>query len=521
VSGRRALLIGAEDYGEGFAALPAVQQDIQLLRNALEASGYEVELCPRHVLTNAGQLDEAMRAFCSTGGAEDVHLLYFTGHGLLADDVDWIVPGGTRRRAATVSSNQRVSTDLSKTVAESSTGLVLFIIDACRDKEDIPVTKGGAEWGDQARIARPGENRFVRYFGCAANQVCQVLSSSQGEQPCSLFTKALADSLAEGNSVSLDDLLPSVEKRCAELLSEHADLRPQTPRLSYGEHSPEMKRILQRPIFDPVGDSALSSVWESFDPDKLHCLVVLSEFEHQTELDWGLTELVRAALGGKTGQRIWKSFLVGCNYRNLISSRQRLLPETFGPLAVSFASFSVIEALASAEALDKAARAVVEADLVVFDVTAFEPGVMLFVGIRSACCRSLSICSHGAGWQEGQPLKVPFNLQDLNINSHTPRGTRVGSNPVVERFVRRVETGFEQLSKHPRYLDLPAYDALRELGSDYEAWSRIGVSERVLVLCSYEPKLFPKWKSNSRTRSGRKRISRRRSRESSTTAHRS
>lgn len=53
---RKALLMGAELYGEGFASLPAVRRDIEHMRTALQASGYEVELCPPEVLTNAGLL---------------------------------------------------------------------------------------------------------------------------------------------------------------------------------------------------------------------------------------------------------------------------------------------------------------------------------------------------------------------------------------------------------------------------------------------------------------------------------
>jgi caspase domain-containing protein len=499
VSGHRALLIGAENYGEGFASLPAVREDVRLLQSALAASGYSVEICPEDVLSNAGALDAAIREFCAAGGPDDVHILYFSGHGLLVDQVDCIVPAEAGRKAATISPNQRVSTDLSRTVADSNTGLVLFVIDACRDKEDVPIAKGGSEWGDPGRLKRPGEHRFVRFFGCAAHQVCQVLSSVAEGPPSSLFTKALAESLAEGSEASLDGLLPQVTARCTKLLAENPHLQPQSPRLSYGELSAEMKSVLQRPIFaygvPGVGRTVLPFVWLSFDPDKLHCLVVTSEYERKTAPRWGLQELVRDALGGKTGHKIWEAFWNGCNHRRLVSGRQRELPQTYAPSAVSFASFSVLEALASAEALDKAARAVVEADIVVFDVTGFEPGVMLLMGIRSACCRSFSICSHGAGWQEGQPLEVPFNLQDLNVNSHTPRATWVGADPVVERFVRRVEIGFLQLARHPRYLDLPAYDALRELGADYDAWSTLDVGERLLVLCSYKPELFDQWRS--------------------------
>ena len=496
---RRALLIGAENYGEGFAPLPAVREDIRLMQSALDASGYSIKICPAEILSNAGKLDEAMRDFCAAGGPDDIHILYFTGHGLLVDEVDCIVPAGTQRRAATISSTQRVSTDLSRTVVDSATGLVLFVIDACRDKEDVPTTKGGAGWGDPERLKRPGEHRFVRFFGCAAHQVCQVLSPSAEGPSSSLFTRVLAESLAEGGHYTLDDLLSQVAMRCTMLLTKESELQPQSPRLSYGELSAEMKSVLQRPIFSVyfpgLGQVVLPSVWPSFDPDKLHCLVVTSEYEYKRAPRWGLKDLVRDALGGKSGSRIWEAFWAGCNHRRLVSGRQRALPQTYTPSVLSFAFFSVLEALASTDALDKATRAVVEADIVVFDVTGFEPGVMLLMGIRSACCRSFSICSHGAGWQEGQPLQMPFNLQDLNIASHTPSAVLVGTDPVVERFVRRIEIGFQQLSRHPRYLDLPAYDALRELGADYAAWSTLDVSERLLVLCSYNPELFGQWRS--------------------------
>ena len=485
MSSRKAFLIGAEEYGEGFVSLPAVRQDIQLMSSSLEACGYEVEICPPEVLTNASVLDSVIRSFCSDGGSEDIRILYFTGHGLLLDNVDCIIPAGTSRKDALTSRNQRVSTDLSQTVADSSIGLVLFIIDACRDKADIPVTKGGAEWGDQSRLMRPEEARFIRYFGCASNEICQVLLTISEEQASSLFTKVLVDCLDNGNCFSLIQFMYCVEKFCLKVLSEHSYLQNQKPRLSYGELSAEKQDVLKRPIFGTDGNVRGFSVWPLFDPNKLHCLVVISETDPQFSPDWGLKELVDEALVGSTGERIWDAFILAFNHQKLVSGQERILPNTFESSVVSFGVFSVTNAYTNHERLDQAIRAVVEADLVIFDVTGFEPGVMLLIGIRSACRRSLSICSYGGGWHEGQPLEIPFNLQELNINSHAPEETLVDENSVVARFVRRVETGFHQLSRHPRYLDLPAFDALRDLGSDYDASSIIDVKKRILVLCSY------------------------------------
>jgi tetratricopeptide (TPR) repeat protein len=493
VGNRKALLIGVENYGEGFAALPAIREDVRHMAGALEAAGYDTEFCPPEDLANASKLDATMRAFCASGGPDDVRLIYFTGHGILAEGVDWVVPAGVTRKQAVASPNQRVSTDLSKTVADSNTRLVLFVIDACRDPADSPVTKGGAGWGDPTRIALPGEHRFIRFFGCAASQVCQVIPSAKGEPASSLFTRSLAECIARGDAPSLEELLPKVEQRCAALLAENLTLQRQAPRLSCGELSGEKRSILKAPVFDPIRTLALTSVWPEFDPNKLHCLVVLSEYEKEKAPDWGLTELVRDAVAGETGDRIWNAFYAAASNLRLVSGKQRCPPPTFEPSAIRIGVFSVLDAFGSPQGLDTAVRAIAEADLVVFDVTDFEPAIMLLVGIRSACRRWLTVCSHGAGWVEGQPLGLPFNLQDLNINSHTPRASRVGPDPVVDRFVRRVETGFLQAATQPRYLDLPGYDALRQLGPHYTASSTIDPSERILVLCAYTDSFFSNW----------------------------
>lgn len=494
MANRKALLIGVEHYGEGFAPLPAVRQDIHMLGDALRATGYEVEICPEEDLSNPTQLDARIRAFCSSGGPDDVRLIYYTGHGIRADDADWVIPARVTRHDALVSTNQRIATDLSKAVNAARTGLVLFVIDACRDEADAPAVKGSTGWGDPAHLARPGEHRFIRFFGCAALQVCQVITA-KGEPAQSLFTKSLAECLAAGEAVSLQDMLSKVEARCAALLAKNLQFRPQTPRLSYGELSVEKREVLERPIFEKIQPAGLQSTWPQFDPNKLHCLVVLSERQAAGTSDWGPAELVRDALTGATGERIWKAFRQAANGLQLLSGRKRQLTQTFEPVSFHYSAFSVLDAFASWDSLDKAVRMIVEADLILFDITGFEPGIMLLLGIRSACRRWLTICSHGAGWEEGQPLELPFSLQDLNINSHTPRTSRVGAlDPVVDRFVRRVEIGFLQASRHPNYQDLPSYDPLRQIGSHYSAASTIALSERILLLCPYAESHLAHWR---------------------------
>jgi hypothetical protein len=129
-------------------------------------------------------------------------------------------------------------------------------------------------------------------------------------------------------------------------------------------------------------------------------------------------------------------------------------------------------------------------------VTGFEPGVMLLLGIRAATRRGVTINSHGGKWLEGEPLNRPFNLSDLSLSSHTPMvGHAVGPDPRIGRLIDRIRTGFHQLAFQPHYLDLPVYEALRQLGPHEDAWGSIPLKDQVLMLCSYNGKYFDTWQS--------------------------
>jgi hypothetical protein len=490
------LLVGAAEYGDGFAPLPAVRNDIRSLADALAQAGYEVEICSDEVAASAQDLEDRLTEFCASGGAEDVRLLYFSGHGLRVDNTDCIVPARTHRQDALDKPTRRVSTDLSALVARGKVGLVVFVLDACRNADDAPITKGAL--GAASDLRRPAEWRFVRFFGCASGQVCQTFSSDNATPLGSVFTDALVKALRDVDCVNLDTLKSAVERHCKAAIDADPALHTQTPMLSHGEPSAETRAALQLAIFERAGPSRMGSVWPAFQPDKLHCLTVLSEdqvrHEEENGPSWGLTQLVNGALVGKKGNRIWDAFRTAFDGQALTGGKIRRLGENLTPGSLAKAAFSVLDAFADGAALEQAVRAVVEADIVVFDVTHFEPAVMLLLGVRSACRRALTICSHGAGWREGMPLSLPFNLQDLNVNSHTAAGRMVGKDDVIDRFVKRVETGLQQLAKHPAYQDLPGFEELRQLGSDSNALDTIPVQERVVVLCSYSKHFFENWR---------------------------
>ena len=366
-------------------------------------------------------------------------------------------------------------------------GLVLFLIDACRDPADAPITKG---LGSKDKLENPAETRFVRLFGCKSGEVCQILPV---QPSVSLFSKALAESISASERLSLKDLLDEVRKRSASLAGTYS-LLAQTPTLSLGDI--EDAKVLNYPIVERTSNtlvtaaSPMGTVWAEFDPNCLHCLVVASEFEATNRISLPLSNLVEELI---LRPDVWNDFKSYYGGKRLVTGQTRQ-PGDWEAANIRFARFSVLDCLEDWDSLDQAVRAVIQADIVVFDITGFEPSIMLLAGIRSAARAGLSICSHGGEYIEGAFLKVPFNIQNLSFGSHAEAKHFAGTNWVLERLEDRIRLGFRQLRLQKNYIDLPAYAELRHLGSDYEASSTIDAKDRILCLCSFDEKQFELWR---------------------------
>lgn len=494
----RALLIGASDYGEGFASLPAVKQDIQLMKRELENRGYSVQISSDETVSNATSLDREISSFCESM-TEGVNIIYFSGHGFAADQRDWIIPAKVSRKEAHTSSNQRISTDISQYVKNSRTGVALFIIDACRDSSGFMTTKGpdtSNQWG-HGKIDLP-ESKLIRFFGCSQGEVCHVVQSGDEGHDVSVFTLALTRALA---NKSQNDTLNKLRDATIELCDSIAQtanpkLRRQIPCFDIsGDIGTDTIKLLDKPVFSHAETSTAESSqpqWTSFQAERLHCIVIESEHADNDDSTEKLSVKIEDVFL-KSGSEIWKSFRQFWNGRRMIDGSVRTVPDTFRHVNAPRTVLSVLSVFKSRETLAAVIKLIVQADLAFFDLTRFEPGVMFLLGIRAATRRGVTICSHGHGWRVGQELDTPFNLNDLQIFSHSESGFTEGADPVIDRLVKGIQTGFRQLLKQPNYLDLPAYDSLRELGSGIESSGTISWKELVLVLCSFRPPHYKAW----------------------------
>lgn len=491
---RRALLIGAAEYGDGFTNLPAAEQDVLLMKRTLTTCGFAVEVVSADTVRNASLLESAISDFCAKV-TSDVGIVYFSGHGVSIDGQEWILPAGVSRAEAARSATHRVSTDLSPSVVDPD-ALVIFIIDACRDDCDHGTEKGGRPWTKGSQ-AFPDKN-FIRIFGCAEKELCHVWRCGSDGKDVSVFTAALARALApDSRNETLQEVLNATGGQCEEIAAAALPrLPPQRPSIgSMGDiNTDTLEQLSRQPIFRRTAMAAGSSdgaLWENFDPRRLHCLVVESEHAGFSSDD-PLREKVNDVFL-QAGDSVWQRFRRSWLGRSSVAGTRRDLPEDFDAGCVTTVVFRVHDAFRNRSSLKNTIRAVVQADLAFFDLTRFEPGVMFLLGIRAATRRGVTLCSHGYGWREGRQLETPFNLSDLQVFSHSETETTVAEDPVVRRFIEGTARGFDQLLLQPRYLDLPAYDSLRQLGSDVESWGTIPLDRLVLALCSFRPEHREAW----------------------------
>ncbi|MEU7136463.1 caspase family protein [Streptomyces sp. NPDC046261] len=186
---RRALLIGvgqAPGALGAFAPLDeAVDADLKAMRSALEESGYEVD-----TLTGAGgaAIGTGIHEAASRIPAGGTLLIYFTGHGVRLNGVDYLVPSDARAprdgdwQQPYLDSLLRA--DISPSLRASAAGTVLWIMDACRNE-----LSGTREAFGSHIVQGPPTGRFAVMAGCSAGERSGYTADG------SFFTQGLAAAL--------------------------------------------------------------------------------------------------------------------------------------------------------------------------------------------------------------------------------------------------------------------------------------------------------------------------------------
>ncbi|MDQ3274937.1 MAG: toll/interleukin-1 receptor domain-containing protein [Actinomycetota bacterium] len=110
------------------------------------------------------------------------------------------------------------------------------------------------------------------------------------------------------------------------------------------------------------------------------------------------------------------------------------------------------EVLSSPAAFARAVDQVCRAEIAVFDVTDYEPAVMVLLGIRAVIRRGVTLCVHGPHDELWRQVEPPFHLREISLLA----------DPTFETVGDRLVAGIAQLGQPGRsYCDLPSFDLVR------------------------------------------------------------
>jgi len=159
-----------------------------------------------------------------------------------------------------------------------------------------------------------------------------------------------------------------------------------------------------------------------------------------------------------------------------------------GDASMDIRAVNVNRAVSSQGDYTNTVRALCRADVAVIDVTSYQPGMMLFLGIRAVAQRGVTIVTTNDELNEGEWSKQPFNLKELY-----PLSVKASADPAHDASRRLGEMLIRAIDQHASlrdYQDLPAYDAVRNLGPDPTYNLPVepdeGIDRSILWLCSFD-----------------------------------
>jgi len=201
---RVALVIGNTDYANT-RDLPNAVRDAALVGTTLTKVGFSVT-----PLTNLSQADmtTALRNFLRTAATADVALVYYAGHGIEVDGVNYLVPVDALLGSPDEVRFGTIPLDLVMNAVQKARRLKLVVLDSCRDnpfkpKWDTTATPGGSRSTTGGRglapIQEPPSDTLVAYAARAGST-----AADGNENDNSPFARALTRRMAEpGAEVSI------------------------------------------------------------------------------------------------------------------------------------------------------------------------------------------------------------------------------------------------------------------------------------------------------------------------------
>ncbi|TXS58239.1 caspase family protein [Streptomyces sp. t39] len=222
----RALLIGVPSYKDGaIKDLPFIEQDLAELAQALDGSGYEVDV---HDIeqTSRDEIESAVEIFFQEAAPGETLLLFLSGHGIHHNDTDYLVPRGALTRVHDFP-GKCVPIDFGPYAERSAAGDVVVFVDACREGIDLREKGVGnvLRWSD-VRVRRVGDRHYCHVYACSKGEFARYATA--GQNTFSLFSRALSTLVADvSGPSSLGELEKGLQSALDQLTAEHECQRQQ------------------------------------------------------------------------------------------------------------------------------------------------------------------------------------------------------------------------------------------------------------------------------------------------------
>ena len=199
-----ALVIGNADY-EKITPLVNPVNDATVARDVLSRLGFETATL---VNANKDQIEKALEGFREVTEGADVALLYFAGHGIQADNKNYLL--GIDTDGASLDAVASTSVNMDKLIDAFAPDVEtkLLFVDACRNN---PFATRSLNAGDLPRGLARSNHSSADLLVVYAAQPSRTALDGDGEN--SPFVEAISDALASAPEVRLNDALIEITNR--------------------------------------------------------------------------------------------------------------------------------------------------------------------------------------------------------------------------------------------------------------------------------------------------------------------
>jgi hypothetical protein len=153
---------------------------------------------------------------------------------------------------------------------------------------------------------------------------------------------------------------------------------------------------------------------------------------------------------------------------------------------------NILDALQSPGHWLKFVRLLCIAPIAIFDATGFEPAVMVALGVRAVVRRGITITSTAKALAPSTLSGLPFNIQETKVVHHGSDHPITDARHPHNMLAAAIRKGWQDMRSGSRYLDLPAYDAVRCPFPGISKAEPTAV-DRVLILCSFRKEYETNW----------------------------